>query len=366
MWPTVSLGDICEFKYGKALPAKDRTGGPIVVYGSNGPVGIHSSALTGGPTIVIGRKGSFGEVRWSPGPCWPIDTTYFVDGASPKVDLSWLAHRLPALGLKNLNRAAAIPGLNREDAYRLQLLLPPLDEQRRIAAILDCVDGLAEHAAASTAIVAGMGRAIYRQTFGERHTEWPMRTLGDLIADSRLGLVRPASAQGSELAHAYIKMDAISGDGTILPEKFTRVDASPAECATTSAHDGDMLFNTRNTRELVGKSGVHRGRAALYNNNLMRLRFKDEVVADYVHAYLWSPAGVRQLDARKAGTTSVFAIYAKALATLEIPVPPRGLQDQFSRALAAVARTRADMNGRAAQLAKLHVSLQARAFSGQL
>jgi type I restriction enzyme S subunit len=138
----VELGEVCEFKYGKSLAASNRDGGSFAVYGSNGVVGCHSVALTNGPAIIIGRKGSFGEVAYSEDPCWPIDTTYYVDRTATKADLKWLAYRLRALGLTGLNRAAAIPGLNRTDAYRQRLLLPPVAEQRRIAAILDKADAL--------------------------------------------------------------------------------------------------------------------------------------------------------------------------------------------------------------------------------
>lgn len=77
-WPFVELGEVCEFKYGKSLAAAKRDGGKYPVYGSNGPVGCHSAALTDGPAIIIGRKGSFGEVAYSPDSCWPIDTTYYI------------------------------------------------------------------------------------------------------------------------------------------------------------------------------------------------------------------------------------------------------------------------------------------------
>ena len=132
-WPEVPLGEICEFKYGRSLPGPLRAAGDVPVYGSNGIVGAHNEAITTGPAIVIGRKGSFVEVAFSPSPCWPIDTTYYIDRTATKADLRWLAYRLSALGLTGLNRAAAIPGLNREDAYRQRLLLPSLPEQQRIA-----------------------------------------------------------------------------------------------------------------------------------------------------------------------------------------------------------------------------------------
>ncbi|QJX01955.1 hypothetical protein HML84_06380 [Alcanivorax sp. IO_7] len=47
-WQEVRLGDICEFAYGKSLPAKSRTGQGYPVYGSNGVVGFHDQSLTSG------------------------------------------------------------------------------------------------------------------------------------------------------------------------------------------------------------------------------------------------------------------------------------------------------------------------------
>src|SRR5690242_2464939 len=78
-WALSKIGDILVFNYGKALPASDRAPGPYLVYGSNGVVGTHSSAITDAPAIIIGRKGSIGEIHYSNEPCFPIDTTYFID-----------------------------------------------------------------------------------------------------------------------------------------------------------------------------------------------------------------------------------------------------------------------------------------------
>ena len=137
------LGDVCEFKYGKGLPQSERRPGSVAVYGSNGQVGSHDNAVTDGRTIIIGRKGSIGEVNFSDAPCWPIDTTYFVDRSCTKVDLRWLYHALGMLGLTKLNKGAAVPGLNRDDAYERRLWVPPTErEQQRIAAVLDKADAI--------------------------------------------------------------------------------------------------------------------------------------------------------------------------------------------------------------------------------
>tara|TARA_R110002096_G_scaffold51665_19_gene135079 strand:- start:4571 stop:6097 length:1527 start_codon:yes stop_codon:yes gene_type:complete len=139
-WAEIELRELVELKYGKALPKKTRIAGPINVYGSNGIVGTHTEALTRGHTIVVGRKGSFGEVHVAPEPCFPIDTTYFVDEFG-ELDPDFIAYLLKQLPLKEMNRATAIPGLNRGDAYRLSVSLPPAAEQKRIVAKIDSLTG---------------------------------------------------------------------------------------------------------------------------------------------------------------------------------------------------------------------------------
>lgn len=85
-----ALGTFCEFKYGRSLAAKNRKGGKFPVYGSNGIVGLHDAPLTSGPTIIIGRKGSAGALQYSEKPCFPIDTTYYIDDTCTEADLKWL------------------------------------------------------------------------------------------------------------------------------------------------------------------------------------------------------------------------------------------------------------------------------------
>ncbi len=138
-WVETNLGAVIELKYGKSLPKNDRTSGPFKVYGSNGVVGTNESSITAAPAIIVGRKGSFGEVNYSLEKCFPIDTTYYVDSFE-SVDPIFCYALLRHLPLKTLNRATAIPGLNREDAYNLAFALPPLAEQKRIVAKLDALN----------------------------------------------------------------------------------------------------------------------------------------------------------------------------------------------------------------------------------
>ena len=136
-WARTRLGEIYELRYGKSLPKAARNArGDYPVYGSNGVIGYHDSFLAEGPVIVVGRKGAAGAISFSAKSCWPIDTTYFVRGCE-HVDILFSFYLFASLRLDQFDRSTAIPGLNRDDAYDLEVDLPPLTEQQRIVAKID-------------------------------------------------------------------------------------------------------------------------------------------------------------------------------------------------------------------------------------
>ena len=138
-WKVSTLGAEIELAYGKSLPAHAREPGPFNVFGSNGVVGRHSTALVSCPGIIIGRKGSVGEVTYSDTDYWPIDTTYYVKNKNNH-DWRFLFYLLSSLKLTELNSHSAIPGLNRENVYSIAAQWPDSPEQCEIVAILDTID----------------------------------------------------------------------------------------------------------------------------------------------------------------------------------------------------------------------------------
>ena len=92
------------------------------VFGSSGVVGYHDVPLVTGPGIVVGRKGNVGSVFWSEDDFYPIDTAYFVIS---KIPLRFLYYDLQTKNF--LNNDAAVPGLNRNQAYSLETVMPPTD-----------------------------------------------------------------------------------------------------------------------------------------------------------------------------------------------------------------------------------------------
>jgi type I restriction enzyme S subunit len=103
---------------------------------------------------------------------------------------------------------------------------------------------------------------------------------------------------------------------------------------------GDVLFNTRNTLELVGKVAIWRDELpiAYYNSNLMRLEFDANEVCsnEYANYALNTDGSVARLRALATGTTSVAAIYTRDLMGLQFVVPPKPEQRAIAGALSDV------------------------------
>ncbi|QUS36274.1 restriction endonuclease subunit S [Falsirhodobacter algicola] len=116
-WELERLDSYLELAYGKALTKKDRVEGDYPVYGSGGISGTHNAPLAKGPAIIVGRKGTVGSLCWEDRDFFAIDTVFYV---VPKTRLSFLFYMLETLGLEHMNTDAAVPGLNRNNVYRLE------------------------------------------------------------------------------------------------------------------------------------------------------------------------------------------------------------------------------------------------------
>ena len=122
-WGVTRLENILELAYGKALTKNDRVDGDYPVYGSGGINGYHNEYLVKGPGVIVGRKGTVGSLYWEESSFFAIDTVFYV---IPKrgYSLDYCFYLLQTLGLESMNTDAAVPGLNRNNAYRLPCLIP--------------------------------------------------------------------------------------------------------------------------------------------------------------------------------------------------------------------------------------------------
>lgn len=134
-WSATSWGELVTLEYGKSLGGYASETGAFPVYGTNGRIGTHETALCRHAGIVIGRKGAYRGVQWSDTPFFVIDTAFYVEPRRP-LDLRWAYYELLRRDINRMDSGSAIPSTSRSDFYGMQVVLPPLAVQEAFAGSL--------------------------------------------------------------------------------------------------------------------------------------------------------------------------------------------------------------------------------------
>jgi type I restriction enzyme, S subunit len=287
-------------------------------------------------------------------------------------DAKYLYHALSAQvpQIVAMGVGGAQPNISQGLIKSLKVFIPSLSDQHRIVAILDQADALRAKRREALAQLDSLKQSVFMEMFGEyRHgrIRWPIEMFEQLTTDTQIGLVRGAEDFGPDFETPYVRMNALGRRGEFFPGLVQRTDATTQELTDYSLRAGDLLFNTRNSKELVGKTALFREQGIyVFNNNLMRIRFKPSIEPEYIAAAFLTPFIQQELETRKSGTTSVFAIYGRELKTLPIPVPPLPLQKTFATRIHAVEALKTQHRAALTELDALFASLQHRAFQGAL
>jgi type I restriction enzyme S subunit len=321
-WQQATLGDIIALEYGRSLPDQARRSGKVPVYGSNGIVGWHDEALVPTGGIIVGRKGTAGSVTVSSDPFWPIDTTYFVKPRQT-VDWDWLAASLHHARLNALNEATGVPGLNRDKAYLQPILLPPLDEQRRIAEVLRSVDE-AIAAAQRTVEATVTVRQVVLDAMIQRVLDDPdtnVRPLSD-IAEVRTGLAKNKNRSGPKVRVPYVRVANVQ-DGWFDLADMQEIEVDPGQVERYLLQPGDVLLTEGGDYDKLGRGGVWRGEVApcLHQNHVFCVRpDTNALLADYFALATQSAWGRAYFLSCAKRTTNLASINSSQLRAFPVPV----------------------------------------------
>ena len=411
-WIEVTLGALLRFNYGKSLPERVRSGAGFHVYGSNGIVGYHDEPLTDGETLIIGRKGSVGEVHFSPEACFPIDTTYYVDQFYGMPTRYWF-YQLKNLGLSELDKATAIPSLNRKDAYRVQVHLSPLNEQKRIADKLDVllarVDACRDRLERVSCILKDFRQAVIadatsgkltenwriehknvdcNREFEEKLTEfcfadarcfgdfrfpvsWNVARLGE-IAEIVGGITKDSKKQDPAYEELpYLRVANVQRGFFDLSEiKTIRVPQRRIEELLLTR--GDILFNEGGDIDKLGRGWVWDGEIerCTFQNHVFRVRLENEFFEPKFFSWYGNLRGAAYFLSVGKQTTNLASINKSLLSALPIVIPPAEEQSEIVRRIevlfAYADRIEARYQNALTRVEQLTPTLLSKAFRGEL
>jgi type I restriction enzyme S subunit len=276
---------------------------------------------------------------------------------------------------KKLAAGAVVKNLNSELVRGVQIPLPPLAEQKRIAAILDAADALRTKRRESLAQLDALLQSTFLTLFGDPVTNpmgWPRITLGELAREKpNNGIFRknPEYVQEGKSGLPVVWVEELFRGSSINTEESRRVIPVGTEIQKYGLKYGDVLF-CRSSLKLDGIAfnNVYMGNddEALFECHVIRLAPNlTKVSPIYLNTLLRSHQ-MRAIAKSKSKTATMTTIDQKGLCSIEIPVPPLKLQQAFDNQFASAEKLKTLQRAHLAELDSLFAVLQHRAFRGEL
>jgi type I restriction enzyme S subunit len=255
-----------------------------------------------------------------------------------------------------------IANLDVQRMLKMVLDVPPLHEQRRIAAILDQADELRAKRRRTLALLDESKAALFDELFVNR--TWPLGRVRELLASSSYGSAKKAGPSGRL---PMLRMGNISYEGRLDTTDLKYVDLAENEVEKYTVQRGDVLFNRTNSRERVGKTAMFDLDADMaYAGYLIRLRVKPDHRPEYLAAFMNTARTKSVLRSMAKSIVGMANINAKEVGNMKVPIPSLEAQDDFVDRARSINHARALAEAHLAHLDELFSSLQHRAFTGKL
>ena len=180
-WKTYRLGEIATMKYGK-LPPKNNSG-RYPIWSGYRHVGLTDTYNCGKGTIIVVARGvgGTGDVKIAKEDCFLTNLSIAVNLDVNICNPQFFYYKFLLSNLKYLDSGSAQSQITIDDLKRLQLSLPSLEEQRRIAGIMGAIDDKIENNRRINTNLELQAQALYKQWFVDnRKDDWEEKQLGEI------------------------------------------------------------------------------------------------------------------------------------------------------------------------------------------
>ena len=256
--------------------------------------------------------------------------------------------------LQRKSRGTTIQGVTREDVEGLPILLPPLPEQRAIAAVLDSIDDAIEGAEAVIAATGDLRDALLHALLTRGvpgwHTEWrEVPGLGTIPADwqvARLGDVATVTSGIAMAPHRipqknpkpYLTVANVQANQVTIDE--TRLmEVSESEYQSRTLRAGDVVLVEGHAQiSQLGRTAIVPPEAEgfTFQNHLFRVRPNELSDARFIAAYVNSQGGRRYFGSFGGTTSGLNTVSAANVKALPLPLPGMSEQQAIAAALDGV------------------------------
>lgn len=384
-WISVKLGSLIKINYGK--DHKNLINGDIPVYGSGGFMRYVNKSLSANESILIPRIGTLDNIIYVKRPFWTVNTMFWTEIDNERVNPKFLYYQLKLTDFIKLNAGSAVPRLTIPIIESIDIKIPPLAEQKRIAALLGSLDDLIENNRKMNEVLEEMAQAIFKSWFidfdgvpeedlveselGLIPRGWEVKTINDVAQKIALG---PFGSNIKVDTFVDVGIPIISGQhlkGFLLDDSSYNF--------ITNEHADRLLQSNVKRKDIVFTHAGTLGQVAMIPEESMYERYiisqrqfyfrsdLQKVDPEYILYFFKSSIGQHRLlaNANSTGVPSI-ARPSTSLKSIQFILPPRTIIQNFTNLIKSIHSQIMSSKHQIQTLSELRDTLLPKLISGEL
>jgi type I restriction enzyme, S subunit len=366
-WPSVKLTEVCSPKQWPTIPKTDFTKEGYPVFGANGQIGFYKDYNHEHETVLVTCRGATcGSINICPPRSYVTGNAMALDNLNTaRIDMMFLYHLLKKRGLADVISGSAQPQITRQGLDSVKFDLPPIEEQRRIAAILDKANSIRRKREQSLALADDLLRATFLDMFGDfgvNQKAFPEVEIGDVVSEVRDG--PHVSPEYADEGIPILSTRNIRPATLVLEDlKYVTQDNYDFLTRIFKPQKGDVLLTKGGTTGFAKAVDFHWPFAIWVH--LACLRPTKEVLPAFLETALNTKWCYEQSQKYTRGITNK-DLGLTRIKKIKILLPPKSLQLAFEKTYSRRIALKKKLNAEVILSEKLVASLSQRAFRGEL
>ena len=271
--------------------------------------------------------------------------------------------------ISNVVEGANINNLKNEHIDSLEIPLPPLPIQKKIAAVLEKADNLRQQSQQMERELNLLAQTVFLDMFGDyRKNAMSLKSSLGEVADVRSGVTKGQKLEDHKLTTVPYMRVANVQDGYLDLSEIKDITVKAKDFEKYQLKPGDVLMTEGGDFDKLGRGAIWSGQIAncIHQNHVFRVRLCDRYISEFFAYYLQTPF-VKQYFLKCAKkTTNLASINITQLKGLPIPDESIGKQQSFLRIIDELKALK-EANFEQQEQANTHFnSLIQRAFKGEL
>ena len=273
--------------------------------------------------------------------------------------------------ISNLSAGANINNIRNEHIDELTIPLPPIETQRKIAAVLDKAQELIDLRKAQIEKLDEFLRSVFLDMFGDPVTNpkgWEVDRL-DHVAEIVSGVTKGRKLDNQQTVCAPYMRVANVQDGHLVLDEIKLIEVLPSDVKKYALLDGDLLATEGGDPDKLGRCAVWKNQIkdCIHQNHIFRIRLQtNKVIPEYVGFLMGSNHGKKYFLRSSKQTTGIASINSTQLKSFPTFLPPLPLQQQFAAIVEKTEQQKTLMQQSLTEMENNFNSLMQKAFRGEL